>query len=187
MNTLSRCTRLVTLSFAVAVFAASARAAGPGDDPVLREGRFTPEDVIRQLDKPAVRSWAPAIAGGSAALAVPPSSRASILITFVTGSAELTPRARESLDVLGRAMNDGRLARLSFTVEGHADPRGSDELNQRLSEARAQGVRDYLVQNHGLDAARVNAVGKGASEPMDRRVPEAAVNRRVTIVAQPRS
>ncbi len=187
MNTLPRCARLVSLSFAVAVAALSAQAAGPGDSPVLREGRFTSEDVIRQLDKPAVRSWAPAIAGGSAALAAPPSSRASILITFVTGSADLTPRARESLDVLGRAMNDGRLAKLSFTVEGHADPRGGDEFNQKLSQARAQSVRDYLVQTHGLDAARVDAVGKGASELMNRRVPEAAVNRRVTIVAKPKT
>ena len=72
-----------------------------------------------------------------------------------------------------------------FTIEGHADPRGNDEHNLKLSQARAEAVRSYLLSQHGLAAERVNAVGKGSSALMNPSDPAAPENRRVTIVAQP--
>ncbi len=110
---------------------------------------------------------------------------ASMLITFHTNSADLTPEARRSLDVLGRALNMNKLASHSFEIEGHADPRGGPEFNQQLSQERAQAVRDYLVRNHGVDEHRLTAIGKGAHNLLDKENPIAPENRRVTIVTKP--
>ena len=112
-------------------------------------------------------------------------ARASILVTFVTNSADLTGGARNALDVLAGAMKSDQLATVKFTIEGHADPRGGDELNMRLSQARADSVRSYLMSQHGLQGERINAVGKGSSALMNPSEPAASENRRVTIVAQP--
>lgn len=109
-------------------------------------------------------------------------AKASLLITFDTNSANLTPRARQSLDTVGRALKSDDLAEFRFVIEGHADPRGGSALNQRLSQARAESVRQYLVKSHGVEDGRLGAVGKGDSELMNSRNPIAAENRRVTIV-----
>lgn len=66
-------------------------------------------------------------------------------------------------------------------VEGHTDSKGSDAYNQNLSERRAGAVRDVLVNQYGVDAARVNAAGYGETRPVADNATDAgrAVNRRV--------
>lgn len=180
---------------------AAVLAAGPvqAQEKVMREGQVTQQALIDALApseaasaadggvptrsfRPAVRPGA-AVAGTAAAAAQP--ARASILVTFVTNSSDLTSGAKSALDVLAAAMKSERLASVKFTIEGHADPRGTEELNLKLSQARAESVRAYLTGAHGLAAARVNAVGKGSSALMKPSEPAAPENRRVTIVAQP--
>jgi outer membrane protein OmpA-like peptidoglycan-associated protein len=168
---------------------------------VLREGQVTQEALIDALapaaaasatadDQPRTRSWKPGVrpaaaaAAGTAAAAAQP-ARASILVTFITGSADLTTEAKRALDVLAGAMKSDKLASVKFTIEGHADPRGSEELNLKLSQSRAESVRAYLTSAHGLAPERINAVGKGSSALMKPSEPAAPENRRVTIVAQP--
>jgi OmpA-OmpF porin, OOP family len=51
-------------------------------------------------------------------------------------------------------------------VEGHTDSRGSDAYNQKLSDRRANSVKNELVQRYGIDAARVSAIGFGESKPV---------------------
>ena len=111
---------------------------------------------------------------------------ASMLITFHTNSADLTPEARQSLDVVGRALNMDKLVSHSFIIEGHADPRGGPDFNQQLSQERAQTVRDYLVRNHGIGEHRLTAIGKGAHDLLDKENPIAPENRRVTNVTKPK-
>ncbi len=81
-------------------------------------------------------------------------------------------------------MQSDKLAGFSFSIEGHADPRGGVELNQKLSEARAQSVVEYLVTTFSILPERLVPVGKGSSEPLNADRPEAAENRRVTIVTK---
>ena len=107
---------------------------------------------------------------------------ASLLITFETNSADLTPQAKKQLDVVAAALNNNKLAEYSFNVEGHADPRGAHDTNLSLSQQRAESVRQYLVSAHAIDAKRLKAVGKGDTEQINAENPAAPENRRVTIV-----
>jgi outer membrane protein OmpA-like peptidoglycan-associated protein len=119
--------------------------------------------------------------GGSKPLPPPKPAAASLLITFETGSAELTSRASQSLDVVGRALKSDKLMEFRFSIEGHADPRGGDEFNMRLSQARAESVVNYLAEQHGIDRGRLKPVGKGTTELLNAKRPDAPENRRVTI------
>ncbi|GAC1410658.1 MAG: hypothetical protein NVSMB6_11330 [Burkholderiaceae bacterium] len=112
----------------------------------------------------------------------PKSASASLLITFETNSADLTRQAKQSLDVVGRALSSERLADFRFAVEGHADPRGDPSSNMELSKQRAESVRQYLVQNQHIEDRRLEAIGKGDKELMNVSHPFAPENRRVTIV-----
>ncbi len=207
MNTTTRLSCLASaVAIALTLATGAARAQDKPQEKVLREGQVTQQALIDALTpqvqpvddaasavennsgvrtrsfRPAVRPVA-AVAGTAAAAAQP--ARASILVTFVTNSADLTAGAKSALDVLAAAMKSEKLAAVKFTIEGHADPRGGEELNMRLSQARAESVRSYLTGTHGLAGDRVNAVGKGSSALMNPSEPAAPENRRVTIVAQP--
>lgn len=69
----------------------------------------------------------------------------------------------------------------STTVEGHTDSVGTDQYNQRLSERRAQAVREVLVNQYGVEGNRVDSVGYGESRPVaDNSTEEGRqINRRV--------
>jgi outer membrane protein OmpA-like peptidoglycan-associated protein len=105
----------------------------------------------------------------------------SLMITFATGSATLTPQAEAVLASLARALASPDLVRSRFRIEGHTDTVGDPGMNQALSERRAAAVRDLLVQRHGIAATRLEPVGFGEStllvptgddrdEPRNRRV-----------------
>lgn len=69
----------------------------------------------------------------------------------------------------------------STVVEGHTDSVGTDAYNQRLSERRANAVRELLVNQFGVAGSRVDAVGYGESRPVADNATEEgrAINRRV--------
>ena len=56
-------------------------------------------------------------------------------------------------------------ARSAVRIEGHTDSKGSDAYNQKLSERRANSVRDWLVKNEGLKTVRFATTGFGAQKP----------------------
>lgn len=51
-------------------------------------------------------------------------------------------------------------------IEGHTDNVGADDYNQKLSEARANSVRQYLIDKFGIDGSRLTAAGYGESKPI---------------------
>jgi outer membrane protein OmpA-like peptidoglycan-associated protein len=69
----------------------------------------------------------------------------------------------------------------STTVEGHTDSVGTDAYNQKLSERRANAVKNVLVNQYGVESSRVGSVGYGESRPVaDNATAEGrAINRRV--------
>jgi outer membrane protein OmpA-like peptidoglycan-associated protein len=67
-------------------------------------------------------------------------------------------------------------------INGHTDNTGSDELNQKLSESRANSVKQYLLEN-GIGENRITATGYGESKPIadNKTAAGRAMNRRVEI------
>jgi OOP family OmpA-OmpF porin len=82
---------------------------------------------------------------------------------FDFGSADLGTRGRASLDALARDLDRVQYDRL--VISGHTDRLGSDAFNQRLSEHRANLVRDYLI-GRGVPASKILATGYGKSVPV---------------------
>jgi len=105
-------------------------------------------------------------------------------VLFATGESTLLPIAVQRLVQVAQAIRDQGMRGL--VIEGHTDSRGSAEENQRLSLARANSVRNRLIIG-GLDGARIEAVGVGASRPVaDNDTADGrANNRRVEIVVRP--
>ena len=83
-------------------------------------------------------------------------------VLFRTGSAEITPDVAHQIQVLAQAM--AKSPELKIRVDGYADPRGTVNANLKLSEARANAVRDLLLAAGVNEAAlEVNAYGKTLS------------------------
>ena len=105
-----------------------------------------------------------------------------IEIYFDSNSESITRQAAETLATLARALADPRLAGARFLIGGHSDARGAPEANLRLSERRAAAVRRHLIEQHGLDAARLVSRGFGQQRLKLPDRPQAVENRRVQIV-----
>jgi outer membrane protein OmpA-like peptidoglycan-associated protein len=102
-------------------------------------------------------------------------------VLFDTGSYTLKPDAREKLAKISGILL--AYPSLKIQVEGHTDSVGGDDYNQRLSEQRAQSVREYLVDQM-VSADSVTAFGFGKSKPVAANdTPEGRQqNRRVELV-----
>jgi outer membrane protein OmpA-like peptidoglycan-associated protein len=71
----------------------------------------------------------------------------------------------------------------NVVISGHTDARGNDATNQKLSEERAQAVREYLLANMNVEPTRMRAVGYGESQPIATNETEAGrqKNRRIDV------
>ena len=85
-------------------------------------------------------------------------------VFFETDSSELTPQSRTTLDKQAQWLNNYSQYG-QFTVEGHADERGTREYNIALGARRAQTVRDYLI-SHGVAANRMRTISYGKERPV---------------------
>src|ERR1700730_2370862 len=84
-------------------------------------------------------------------------------VFFETDSTELTPQARTTLDKQAQWLSN--YGQYAFTVEGHADERGTREYNIALGARRAQTVREYLV-SRGVSAQRMRTISYGKERPV---------------------
>lgn len=84
-------------------------------------------------------------------------------VFFESDSSELTPQARATLDKQAQWLQ--HYNRYTFTVEGHADERGTREYNIALGARRAQATREYLV-SRGVDASRMRTISYGKERPV---------------------
>jgi len=101
-------------------------------------------------------------------------------ILFDVGQANLRTAAQTNLSDLAASLED--YEGTDVVVFGHTDSTGGDDLNQRLSEQRADAARTYLL-GQGLEAERVSAVGRGEMDPIasNETVAGRQENRRVEI------
>ena len=102
-------------------------------------------------------------------------------ITFDTGKATIRPESTGELNRITKIMKDDEAVK--FEIQGHCDNTGSDALNDKLSQQRAEAIMAALTAN-GIAADRLTAVGKGSKEPIaDNSTDEGrAKNRRVEFV-----
>ena len=86
-------------------------------------------------------------------------------INFETAKATLLPESYPTLDVVGQVLS--RWPDLRIEVGGHCDSRGSAAYNQKLSEARAQSVLDYVMgKSPNLKPEQFSAKGYGEGSPL---------------------
>jgi outer membrane protein OmpA-like peptidoglycan-associated protein len=105
-------------------------------------------------------------------------------VLFKTNQSALLPIAERQLRKVAEALNaydEGR----KILIAGHTDSRGSRATNMRLSLARAESVRTFLV-NNGVSPDRIRALGRGPDEPIaeNRTAEGRANNRRVEIIVE---
>ena len=110
--------------------------------------------------------------------------RATLRVTFVTASAELTESGRREADKFLAALTAPSLAGKRFRIEGHTDSLGSRESNVELSKRRGLAVVEYLAAN-GADPELFSVIGYGPDKPLAGLGAGASANRRVEIVLVP--
>jgi outer membrane protein OmpA-like peptidoglycan-associated protein len=105
-----------------------------------------------------------------------------LYIPFEYNSAKLKTEALLTLKRLGTALKDTRLSGYRFKIAGHTDAKGSAEYNQKLSERRAEAVRNYIKFQYDIEPDRIETVGFGKTQLLDPSKPEDGINRRVQII-----
>jgi len=145
------------------------------------------DDIIKQLDpnsvlpKPILRGD-PFKEKGIGETGEDPPPAVDLHLPFDYNSDKLTLDAITTLRQLGGALSDPKLAGYRFKIAGYTDAKGAADYNQKLSERRAQAVRDYLVAQYDVAANRLETVGYGLNNLADPSKPLDAINRRVQIV-----
>ncbi len=111
-----------------------------------------------------------------------PKPEERVTVQFGGGSARLSNIAKAKLDDVALRMKQDPSAQA--LVIGYTDSRGSDAANQKMSERRAEAVKTYLVQRHGIDASRIQTEGRGSAEPVASNDTAAgrAQNRRAVVI-----
>jgi OmpA-OmpF porin, OOP family len=106
-------------------------------------------------------------------------------VLFEFDKATLKPEAQKELDQVAAKIRS--YAGANVVIEGHTDSVGSDDYNQRLSESRAQAVRQYFVAAPGFKAFTFESRGHGESRPIAPNETEEGreKNRRVEITVAP--
>jgi len=84
-------------------------------------------------------------------------------VLFDTDKAAVKPKFMEEMKNVAEFMK--LFPDTEVTVEGHTDSRGDADYNQRLSQRRADAVRQVLIEKYGVAADRVNAIGYGETQP----------------------
>ena len=106
-------------------------------------------------------------------------------LSFDSGASQIRP---ENFDLLGKVEKAIDIfPRSELIIEGHTDSHGGDDLNQKLSQERAESVRQYMINAMRIPTYRLIATGYGETRPVASNETEAgrARNRRIDIVIKP--
>lgn len=162
-------------------------AATPAGTLVDASGCPVPQDadgdgVVNESDRCPDTSPGARVDASGCAIVFEAEQRTLVLegVNFAVNRAVLTDTSHAILDRVAASLRD--LPEVRVEVGGHTDSTGSRALNQRLSQARAEAVRDYLI-SRGVAADRLEARGYGPDEPVatNRTAEGRAQNRRVEL------
>jgi peptidoglycan-associated lipoprotein len=134
------------------------------------------QKIIRSVGLAALFAAALAVSGcaknadqtGMAGAAVPGSQQDFVVnvgdrVFFESDQTDLTPQSRATLDKQVQWLQ--QYSQYTFTVEGHADERGTREYNIGLGSRRAQSVREYLA-SRGINPQRMRTISYGKERPV---------------------
>ncbi len=156
------------------MFDTRGKVARSGFDLCWRTDRWTPAmaieecdaDLVKKAEAPAPKVAPPARVAAPAAPAPKPVAQKITLAAdalFDFDKATLRPEGQAKLDELASKSKELNIE--VILAVGHTDRLGKDAYNQKLSERRAASVKEYLVSK-GVDANRIDASGKGKSQPV---------------------
>jgi outer membrane protein OmpA-like peptidoglycan-associated protein len=85
-------------------------------------------------------------------------------LEFENGKADILESMHKDLDKIANFMIDH--PKISLSISGHTDSQGKEESNLRLSQARADAIKAYLIYQFKIDANRIDAHGYGSAKPI---------------------
>lgn len=85
-------------------------------------------------------------------------------LEFENGKADILPTMHQDLDKIANFLIDH--PQLALSISGHTDSQGKEEANLRLSQARADAIKAYLIYQFKIPARRIEAHGYGSSNPI---------------------
>lgn len=106
----------------------------------------------------------------------------TVEIVFDFNSAAIRPESYRAVGAMADALHNPILLGYKFLVIGHTDAVGGREYNLKLSQRRAEAIREALVNPFGVDPARLDAVGFGEEQLRDPLHPDSQINRRVQLI-----
>lgn len=100
-------------------------------------------------------------------------------LEFENGKANILPEMHTDLDKIANFLIDH--PELHLKISGHTDSAGKEESNLKLSQARADAIKNYLVSQFKIESTRIEAVGYGSSRPIVQELSDdhKQLNRRV--------
>ena len=106
----------------------------------------------------------------------------TIAIQFDLNSARIRPDSFQAVGLMADSLYHPYLQGYRFLVVGNTDGTGSREYNLKLSQQRADAIREALINPFGIAPARIEAVGLGEEQLLKPAEPAAAENRRVQLI-----
>ncbi len=106
----------------------------------------------------------------------------TLAVEFDFGSARIRPRSYRSIGLMADALYHPALYGYCFLIVGNTDAVGGREYNLKLSERRAEAIRQALINPFGIGKLRVDTLGLGEEQLLNTRNPKAAENRRVQLI-----
>jgi outer membrane protein OmpA-like peptidoglycan-associated protein len=109
-------------------------------------------------------------------------SQLIVEINFDNNSIAIEPQSYRTLGLIADALHHPNLFRYKFLIVGHTSSTGDPKHNLKLSEQRAQAIRDALATTFAVPQYRLLFIGVGQEWPIDSANPKNAVNRRVQLI-----
>jgi len=106
----------------------------------------------------------------------------TVEIQFDFDSDWIRPASWETIGVIADALHHPLLLSNKFIVVGHTDAKGTRDYNLKLSQRRAEAVREMLISTFRIEPGRLVAVGLGEEQLQDMKNPQAGTNRRVQLL-----